>query len=452
MSTEAPKLPKLPFIAADAALLALASAIAVRTPGPLDGGPLIATVVCVALGAVLLAIPFIADYGRRTDARLRERQDEIAALAQTTATSAEQLSIAASSLHGIADVASRSARALEGLPNKLQERINDLKAQLNEVAIAENEALEQEIQTLRSAESDRLVGAIDTLAQQVGEVARLEAAFRQQVAEAAKAGAALTRESDAAGRRATEQSLAAAREFEARASEQRQRFAADLAAAQEQAVTALEAKLAHALSRIEQRLSAIPAPAIAPTPPPVREVPPASRVSPPATKAPAAAPASAAPAAPITAPEAVPVPPPAAADAAAAPAARPRRASAALFEGQELDLGLPPPPAPKPSLPATPPTSTVSAERSTPDGVTRLLVTAYIGIGNRLFARGVGPGLHPDKGTPLQFISIGKWRWESADVSAPVTLRLFKNDESEAIGLGTLRLEPGKQRDVTAAF
>jgi archaellum component FlaC len=452
MSTEAPKLPKLPFIAADAALLALASAIAVRTPGPLDGGPLIATVVCVALGAVLLAIPFIADYGRRTDARLRERQDEIAALAQTTATSAEQLSIAASSLHGIADVASRSARALEGLPNKLQERINDLKAQLNEVAIAENEALEQEIQTLRSAESDRLVGAIDTLARQVGEVARLEAAFRQQVGEAAKAAAALARDSDAAGRRATEQSLAAAREFEARASEQRQRFAADLAAAQEQAVTALEAKLAHALSRIEQRLGAIPAPAIAPTPPPM-EVPPASRVSPPATKAPAAPPASAAPVAPITAPEAVPVPPPAAADATAtAPAARPRRASAALFEGQELDLGLPPPPAPKQSLPATPPTSTVSAERSTPDGVTRLLVTAYIGIGNRLFARGVGPGLHPDKGTPLQFISIGKWRWESADVSAPVTLRLFKNDESEAIGLGTLRLEPGKQRDVTAAF
>jgi hypothetical protein len=79
-------------------------------------------------------------------------------------------------------------------------------------------------------------------------------------------------------------------------------------------------------------------------------------------------------------------------------------------------------------------------------------VTAYIGIGNRLFARGNGPGLDPDKGTPLQFVSIGRWRWETTDAAGPVSLRLLKNDEVEATGLGTINLEPGKQREVTASF
>lgn len=86
------------------------------------------------------------------------------------------------------------------------------------------------------------------------------------------------------------------------------------------------------------------------------------------------------------------------------------------------------------------------------DGATRLLVTAYIGIGNRLFIRGVGPGLSWDKGVPLQFVSIGKWRWETNDAGAPIQFKLFKNDEQECAALGTLTVEPGHQHELTAAF
>jgi hypothetical protein len=86
------------------------------------------------------------------------------------------------------------------------------------------------------------------------------------------------------------------------------------------------------------------------------------------------------------------------------------------------------------------------------DGATRLLVTAYIGIGNRLFIRGDGPGLSWDKGVPLQFVSIGKWRWEAADAAAPVRFKLYKNDELECTALGERTLEAGRQQDVTAAF
>lgn len=86
------------------------------------------------------------------------------------------------------------------------------------------------------------------------------------------------------------------------------------------------------------------------------------------------------------------------------------------------------------------------------DGATRLIVTAYIGIGNRLFIRGEGPGLSWEKGVPLQFVSIGKWRWETNDANGPVQFKLFKNDEHECTTLGQLTIDPGHQHEVTATF
>lgn len=86
------------------------------------------------------------------------------------------------------------------------------------------------------------------------------------------------------------------------------------------------------------------------------------------------------------------------------------------------------------------------------DGATRLLVTAYIGIGNRLFIRGNGPGMSWEKGQPLQFVSIGKWRWETNDANGPVEFKLYKNDDLECAALGAQTLEPGHQQEVNAAF
>jgi hypothetical protein len=85
------------------------------------------------------------------------------------------------------------------------------------------------------------------------------------------------------------------------------------------------------------------------------------------------------------------------------------------------------------------------------DGHTRLTVVSYIGIGNKLYLRGEGPGLSWDKGVPLQFVSIGRWRWETGDATAPVTCKIYKNDKLEA-PLGTLALAPGTEQEVTAAF
>ena len=101
----------------------------------------------------------------------------------------------------------------------------------------------------------------------------------------------------------------------------------------------------------------------------------------------------------------------------------------------------------------SPPAAPGTVERTlTSDGATRLLVTAYIGIGNRLFIRGDGPGLSWERGVPLQFISIGKWRWETGEASGPIRFRLYKNDELECSALGEPVLEPGYLQEVTASF
>jgi len=88
---------------------------------------------------------------------------------------------------------------------------------------------------------------------------------------------------------------------------------------------------------------------------------------------------------------------------------------------------------------------------SSSDGATRLLATAYIGIGNKLFIRGEGPGLSWDRGAPMQFVSIGKWGWSTNDATATITCKLYKNDETEAL-TGEVTLEPGKHVEVTALF
>jgi hypothetical protein len=100
---------------------------------------------------------------------------------------------------------------------------------------------------------------------------------------------------------------------------------------------------------------------------------------------------------------------------------------------------------------SAPPARTIERGLSS-DGATRMVVTAYIGIGNRLFVRGDGPGLSRDKGVPLQFVSIGKWRWETNDATAPIRFRILKNDTTECPGLGEQSLEPGYQAEFSANF
>jgi archaellum component FlaC len=434
LKEEVPPLNPWPFLVGDAVLLATACLLSSQANAPLNGLPLIAIAGCVALGAVLAVLPFLLNHTRRQESALAERLQEIAALAQTTTTSAEQISIAAASLHSIAETTTRSLKLGEQLPQKIQEKINDFKSQLNEVAVTENEALTQEINTLRASETERLETALTSVRKTAADLAMIEAVSRKHVSELNESLARFVSSAEKAASEATatiECSRAAAEKS----------LAATLAELDRKIAAFSEEFSAHA-ARLSSTLEMKPAalesslvelPATVSSPPAPAEKKPGT--FPPVGSANAESAATASSNGDVTA------------AASEEKNARKRPGRKPAVADDEFTLGLDVASNEISQVPPGDSTPAVSA-----DGLTRLLVTAYIGIGNKLYVRGDAPGLNWDRGVPLQFVSIGKWRWESADVSAPVTLKLYKNDELECAAVGPLTLAPGHQKEVIASF
>ena len=417
---QTPKLPKLPFVLGDAAFLAGAWFIAAQAPHPLPLEHTLAIVGCVLAGGLIGVIPFLTDYARRQDEALDDRQRGLEALARTVAASAEQISIAAQGLQEIAALAQKNLQETVELPAKLQDKMTEFRrasgadklqekmSELSERAkarAAEKEKAEKEWTATLTAKAERLEAVAEQIAKGASDWAKADAAFQKM--------------------------LATLEKFPGRSARSKPEASAP---------TAVEPA---------------PAESVAPPPAPVEErkpEPPTWQSEPeplPATPV-ALEPAAAEPAADSAPTLALDIPAPV---AVAKPPRKPRKPRA--------EPAVPEPSAAEPEAPAAPAAaefSQVSPEEAAPppavssDGATRLLVTAYIGIGNRLFIRGEGPGLSWEKGVPLQFVSIGKWRWETSDASAPIRFKLYKNDEIECAGLGEGTLESGRQQELTAAF
>ncbi|MBL4574740.1 MAG: hypothetical protein JKY51_01400 [Opitutaceae bacterium] len=85
------------------------------------------------------------------------------------------------------------------------------------------------------------------------------------------------------------------------------------------------------------------------------------------------------------------------------------------------------------------------------EGETSITATAYVGIGNKLYLRGEGAGLSWEKGTPLQFLAIGKWGWSTSEANQPISCHLYKNDEEPALD-GKVTLHPGEKVELSPRF
>lgn len=85
------------------------------------------------------------------------------------------------------------------------------------------------------------------------------------------------------------------------------------------------------------------------------------------------------------------------------------------------------------------------------DGATRLIVGAFIGISNKLYIRGDGPGLDWDKGTPMELVGIGKWEWKTYAASAAIQCKVLINDE-QWTDTENLTIEPNTTLETTASF
>lgn len=467
LPAETPKLPKWPFLLGDALLLGTAWLIADQVRNPFTGQPLIWIVVCVVAAAILGAIPFLADYARKQDEALDERQRGLDAIARTVAASAEQIGISANGLNELTQLAQKNLQAAAQLGPALEQKVTALKAELTATRDDDRAALRKEIAALRSVEAQRIEAAVQHLTKTAAEFARAETALQKQLAEVRElctsAGDLAVTLNGAA------ESLQAARAAIA---------AAPAPAASPAAAPAPEPEIPAAKPEPKRSRKTAPVPETSEAPPAPVPAEPAALVEPPPAPEPVAdTPTLEPPAAPPEAPrqdEPSVVPPVQneggpAAEAAPPPrkrAPRKPRAEPAVEPTLEIPATTPtaePTVAPVAEAPeearpastdehvADEPAKAIEQSRSS-DGATRLLVTAYIGIGNRLFIRGDGPGLAWDKGVPLQFVSIGKWRWESSDPTGPVKYKLYKNDAVECTALGQQQVDPGQQQEVAAAF
>ena len=56
-------------------------------------------------------------------------------------------------------------------------------------------------------------------------------------------------------------------------------------------------------------------------------------------------------------------------------------------------------------------------------------VNALIGIGNKPYLRCNGAGLSMDRGVPMEFVEIGKWRYVLVEISEPLEFKILRNDK-----------------------
>ncbi|HVT74018.1 MAG TPA: hypothetical protein VHD61_12860 [Lacunisphaera sp.] len=413
----APRLPKWTFLAIDAGLLLTAFLIAYFAKNPYAPLPFITAVLCVAAAAVIGLVPFIIDYAADSAEYVQQERARVADQVQRLHAAAESLARAAAQIKSVEEAVHKTAHTAENLPYRMQEKLAEFNEALAGKEEEDREALEQELAELRAANSEQLKAVADRIQKAAADWSALEAATRKHLAAA----------QDAAAR---------------------------VQAAGQDGAAKFEARLAEALARLDAQVAALAK--LPPPAPPVAAV--HDRRSEPDT--PAAGDGHRPPLQPESPPvvesvsvvETASVPP-------AAPAEEPKpRKPRAPRKPKPEEPAAPEAVSGEPAVPDAPAVTSSPDEAAggtepaaSSDGATRLLATAYIGIGNKLFIRGDGPGLSWDKGVPMQFVSIGKWGWATHDATAPVACKLYKNDETAALS-GEIRLEPGKHVEVTALF
>lgn len=126
----------------------------------------------------------------------------------------------------------------------------------------------------------------------------------------------------------------------------------------------------------------------------------------------------------------------------------------------ELDLGLPSPEETLRKVDAllASKESSVKPEKileeqkpSDKNGTTTVIANVMIGIGNKPFLRGEGPGLSWDEGVSMNFVEIGKWAWSPPRKNASLTVQIYRNDQDPDNG-GRIEVKPGQKLEITPDF
>ena len=93
----------------------------------------------------------------------------------------------------------------------------------------------------------------------------------------------------------------------------------------------------------------------------------------------------------------------------------------------------------------------ISQENKENSGPTTVVANVMIGIGNKPYLRGEGPGLSWDEGVSMNFIEIGKWAWSSPRKNASLMVQVYRNDQDPDKG-GKIEVKPGQKLEITPDF
>jgi uncharacterized protein YoxC len=432
--SDTPRLPKWIFLVGYAVLLAAAWLVYDSSAHPLTATALWSLVALVVAACIIGVIPFVTAYADKQEEAFDNRQRALQALSVTVAAAAEQVSIAATGLNGIAEAAQENFSKSERLALGIQDKIAELDLRLEAAGKRDGQAVSR-LESVAKAVAELDARLVSAKKEDGEAAARLEAAAKKLVKAAAEFESAVEKAAETARAIPAPPQIpevppviaSKIAEIKPAAASSDHPFEAHVAPAASPAVEPPEPARAPEPAPAPEPVTEA---AAAPVAPPVPEIPPQPAAPPPAENPPA------------------PGAPP-------APRKRsPRKPAPAPLPPAEpvvQELVLESPPAADETGSAIVPQE-VHEPALSADGATRLIITAYIGIGNRLFIRGEGPGLSWDKGVPLTFVSIGKWRWETNDASKAVTFRLYKNDETECAALGERAVEPGAQLELNASF
>lgn len=137
-----------------------------------------------------------------------------------------------------------------------------------------------------------------------------------------------------------------------------------------------------------------------------------------------------------------------------APASKENEKGADFFESSDSPLGLGESDNKKPDFPtlfALPESSGKARKTSKAD--TCVIVNSLIGIGNKPYLRGAGGGLSADKGVPMEYLEIGKWRYVfPPDSQFPIEFSVYKNDETRSDGGEVFKIHPNEKLELNLRF
>jgi len=90
-------------------------------------------------------------------------------------------------------------------------------------------------------------------------------------------------------------------------------------------------------------------------------------------------------------------------------------------------------------------------ETANKNGTTTVVANVMIGIGNKPFLRGEGPGLSWEEGVSMNFVEIGKWAWSPPRKNASLTVQIYRNDQ-DPDKTGKVEVKPGQKIEITPDF